>query len=461
MTRLAINPTSRTISQEDFERTLDELPFGTKHGLVVLLAASAILANGAANQAIGYSLPSIAAEFSSGAGFFLPMLGLGLFGMMIGSLSAGLVADRIGRRPTLYACVILFAIATTLMSLASSVGVMIALRFFVGLGLGGALPCSTTLAGETTPKAWRTAMITIVILCVPLGGMLAGIAAELLLPSLGWRGLHVCIGAFGLIVGMILFGFVPESPRFLARKINDDAGLSGLLSRLVSRQPAQSSQTRAHSQSFAQTPGTNVKLADVISVRRDAFALCFSFFSCLFVVYCAFNWLPILLTSHGAEPSLAARGLTFFNLGGVIGPVACAFMIGQFGSRKTLVGFSLAATITAFCLAIGGADPIGIAQYLAIGLIGFFVNSVQSSLFVVAAHIFPTSSRAKGTSTALAAGFFGAILSTFAGGTLVTAERISPFFFALSILTLICAMSIFTVRNSIPPTVRSGPAKIS
>ena len=105
--------------------------------------------------------------------------------MPVQSLDAtGARAQRIGTAPSVAGRrVFVFGLATCAISLAPNVAAIAALRFIAGLGIGGALPTSTTLTAEFTPARFRTFAVTATILCVPLGGMVAGLFAGQVLPN--------------------------------------------------------------------------------------------------------------------------------------------------------------------------------------------------------------------------------------------------------------------------------------
>ncbi|MGF6854057.1 MFS family permease [Paraburkholderia sp. CI3] len=110
--------------------------------------------------------------------------------------------------------VFVFGLATCAISLAPNVVAIAALRFIAGLGIGGALPTSTTLTAEFTPARFRTFAVTATILCVPLGGMVAGLFAGQVLPVYGWRGLFVAGGVLPLVLAIVPLAALPESPLF-------------------------------------------------------------------------------------------------------------------------------------------------------------------------------------------------------------------------------------------------------
>ena len=64
------------------------------------------------------------------------MISSGLVGMMIGALVSGPLADRIGRKPVLVACALIFGVGSLLTATAQSVEWLMAFRAFTGLGMG-------------------------------------------------------------------------------------------------------------------------------------------------------------------------------------------------------------------------------------------------------------------------------------------------------------------------------------
>ena len=83
--------------------------------------------------------------------------------------------------------VALFGVATIAIGFSQGVMGIVILRFLAGLGIGGALPSASTMTAEFAPARSRTMAVTLTIVCYPLGGMLAGLFAGAILPTLGWR----------------------------------------------------------------------------------------------------------------------------------------------------------------------------------------------------------------------------------------------------------------------------------
>jgi len=87
------------------------------------------------------------------------VISTGLFGMMIGALVCGPLADRFGRKPVLVACSFLFGIGSLLTATATSLQTLVFFRLFTGLGLGGAMPNAIALTSEYAPKRFRATTV--------------------------------------------------------------------------------------------------------------------------------------------------------------------------------------------------------------------------------------------------------------------------------------------------------------
>jgi len=74
------------------------------------------------------------------------------FGMLVGALTAGTIADRIGRKKLMVASVTLFSLASGLCAIADGVAVFGLGRTLAGVGLGGLGPPRSAWSA-TTPRA--------------------------------------------------------------------------------------------------------------------------------------------------------------------------------------------------------------------------------------------------------------------------------------------------------------------
>jgi AAHS family 4-hydroxybenzoate transporter-like MFS transporter len=432
----------------DVTKAIDEGGFTNLQKLTYLLAALAIVMDGFDGQMIGYAIPMIMKEWGVTRAAFSVAVASGLFGMAIGSLSAGVIADKIGRKPVLIASLILVGMSTTLIGYAPDVTTIAIIRFFAGLGIGAALPAATTLTAEFIPFRYRTMAVTTAIVCYPLGGMLAGLAASQILVTQGWRTFFFVGGAMPIAFALVLILFLRESPQYLARQSSRWEELRTLMEKMAH----QVSQVREFTDG-AIVAAKRGSIGELFRNGRapDTIWLWISFFVTQLSIYSAFSWLPTMLTTEGLSPALAGMGLTAYNFGGVIGAVLCALAINRFGSRWPMTIWAAMSAITAFGLKLVSITATPEIFLWGLGFHGLFVTALQCALFALCAHMYPTLIRATGAASAMAFGRVGAFVSSFAGAAMITAGGASAYLNLLGGSMIIAVVGLVMVRGHIGP----------
>jgi AAHS family 4-hydroxybenzoate transporter-like MFS transporter len=412
--------------------------------LLVLAAALTIILDGVDNQLLSVAIPALITEWSRPATAFTPVVASGLVGMMLGGAIAGVVGDRLGRRVALLGSVFVFGILTTSIRFVDDLQTLGVLRFFAGLGLGGAMPNAAALAAEYVPRRQRPFAVTLTIVCVPLGGALAGFVGARILPELGWRALFLVGGLMPLALGLVLIWALPESPRFLARHRHRWPELARLLRRMGHEVPEGSE----FSDSTEAARSASLRELFVPEFRRDTLALCASFFFCLIAAYGAVFWLPTLLRGAGFDLATASNGLLAFNLGGVAGALLGATAISRVGSRLTMLAMcvgAIAGAGTIASMAVG--PPPTVVLFALLAWTGGLINGTQTTMYALAAHVYPASIRATGVGTAVAFGRIGGVLSSSAPALAAGSPR---FFMLLAGMMALVFVSLAAIGRHIP-----------
>ena len=440
----------------DVGSLLDEGPWSSYQKLLVLGTALAIVLDGLDNQLLSAAVPTLMREWNLPRPAFAPVLASGMAGMMIGGAMGGFIGDRGGRRSALLGSVVSFGVLTILASFAGGVVSLGVLRFCAGFGLGGAMPNAAALASEYVPRRHRPFAVTLTIVCIPLGGTLAGLLGAEILPRYGWRPLFLMGGIAPLVLAALLFKVLPESPRYLARHRHRWPELVALLRRLGHLVHADTTFADVRERAVAHV---TIRSLVVPELRRDTVALCASFFFCLLSVYIGLYWVPSLLTAAGFEIGLASYGLTAFNIGGVVGSIGGALLIGRWGSRITLLAMAAGAVAGAAYLA---ATPIGTLSVIAVlamlAWTGGLINAVQTMMFALAAHVYPTAIRATGVGTVVAFGRVGGIVAPYAGSWALESGGASQLFALMAATMTVVFFSLASVRSHILG-VSASPAR--
>ena len=431
----------------DVGALLDEGPWSGYQKRLVAGAALAIIFDGLDNQLLGAAVPAMMREWSLPRPAFTSVLAAAMVGMVIGGFLGGYFGDRVGRRKALLGSVIWFGAFTILVSFAASVMTLTALRLLAGLGLGGAMPNAAALASEYVPLRRRPSAVTLTIVCIPLGGTVAGFLSALVLPAYGWRALFLVGGSLPLMLASLLWKALPESPRYLARQPARWPELAALLTRLGHSLPAAASFVDSRERSVTKTSVASLVTPDF---RRDTLALCAAYFFCLLTVYMGVNWVPSLLTGAGFDVATASYGLTAFNLGGVVGAIIGALIFGRFGSRLTMLAMTVGAIGGCLVMAnvtIGDQSTLSVLTMLA--WTGGLINAVQTTMYALAAHVYPAGIRATGVGTAVAFGRIGGVAAPYAGAWALESGPSQMFAVMAGALGVVFA-ALAAVRHHIP-----------
>jgi AAHS family 4-hydroxybenzoate transporter-like MFS transporter len=260
--------------------------------------------------------------------------------------------------------------------------------------------------------------------------------------------LFIICGVIPLALMAVLLKVLPESPRFLARQRGRWGELSALLRRLGHDVPADASFADTREKAVAQA---SLKQLLAPEYLRDTLALCGSFFFCLLSVYMGTNWVPSMLTGAKFAVGTASYGLTAFNFGGVVGAILGATLIVRLGSRVsmlTMAGGAIAGAVVLATMSIGPQNTFAVFAMLA--WTGGLINAVQTTMYALAAHVYPTYVRATGVGTAVAFGRIGGVLSPTLGSWALAAGGASEYFALIAATMTMAFVALAIVRHHVP-----------
>lgn len=448
-------PSGRPVDDAvDVVAFVDDQPVGRPQLRVLLTCAAVLFVDGFDTQAIGYVAPDVARDWGLGRAALGPVFSAGLFGLMIGALVFGPLADRIGRKRIIVASSIAFGLLTLATVLADGVGTLLVLRFLTGLGLGGAMPNAVALTSEYSPHRRRATMVMAMFCGFSIGAALGGLIAAALIPDYGWRSVFVVGGVAPLLLAPYLAWRLPESVRFLALSGGENARVGRLLrsmfpdvtlptaSRFVVHEP--------------RLPGLPVAHLFAANRTRTTLLLWVVFFMSLLDLYFLSSWLPTVLNDLGASVSAAAIVGAMLQVGGVVGTFALGQVVDRFSFRALTFTYLLAAVAVA---AIGySGHSIGLAT-LAIFCAGFCIVGGQIASNALAATFYPTAVRSTGIGWALGIGRAGSIVGPLIGGALLALHwATESLFLAAAVPALVAALAAFVLHRAArpPEQTRSG-----
>ena len=164
-------------SPVDVAEFIDRQPVGGFQFKLLLICAAVLFLDGFDTQAIGYVAPALAKEWGLTRAALGPVFSAGLFGLMIGALLFGPLADRIGRKKIIIFSTLAFGIGALATAFVNDVNALLAIRFLTGLGLGGAMPNAVAMTSEFNPRRRRATMVMIMFCGFSVGAALGGLLA--------------------------------------------------------------------------------------------------------------------------------------------------------------------------------------------------------------------------------------------------------------------------------------------
>lgn len=287
----------------------------------------------------------------------------------IGGILFGFIADRIGRTKALMLSILTYSLCSLGSGFSTSIFMLVAFRFVLGLGMGGEWNTGATLVAETWPTHLRARAIAIVQSAWAWGLAAAALVAWIVLDKLhrDWRFVFF-VGVLPALVTLWIRRSVPESEMWQQHK--DQATTKAPFSEVFS--PAFRKQT--------------------------IFLLLLNIFG-LFAWWGLFSWMPPYLTlpvekgGRGLSMMNTTTLLVTLNLVGMFPGYLCyGWVADKLGRKWSLILYTLCAA---------GLIPLYAAArtpwiILVLGaLVGFFGTGFFAGSGIIGSELFPTRVRAR------------------------------------------------------------------
>jgi len=218
-------PTSDTPS------VFDDDAGGTGRGAVRIASVAALggLLFGYDSAVINGAVASIQNHFNINNAALGFAVASALLGAAAGAMTAGRLADRIGRISVMKIAAVLFFISAIGAGLAGSVWMIVLFRIVGGVGVGVASVIAPAYIAETSPARIRgrlgslqqLAIVTGIFISLAVDYLLAhlagGASKDLWLGLEAWRWMFLLMAVPAVVYGLLTFT-IPESPRYLVAR---------------------------------------------------------------------------------------------------------------------------------------------------------------------------------------------------------------------------------------------------
>ncbi|MGA2978292.1 MAG: MFS transporter [Terriglobales bacterium] len=299
----------------------------------------------------------------------------------IGGLFFGFLADRIGRKRALMLSILTYSICSFASGLSTTVLMLAAFRFILGLGMGGEWNTGATLVAETWPDELRAKAIALVQSSWAIGYALAALVAGLVLRYANWR-MVFFVGILPALVTLWIRRSVPESQMWEEHHRQAEEETRSLVSPVP--------------------PGVqDFDFAAIFRApyRKSTIALLLLNFFGLFAWWGLFIWIPPYLslsTAQGGRGFGVMRTATLLivlNLLGMFpGYISFGWVADHLGRRKSFALYLFAAAVLVPFYAMA-RSPVAL---LVLGtIVAFFGTGFFSGSGLIGSEIFPTRLRAR------------------------------------------------------------------
>ncbi|MCD6368449.1 MAG: MFS transporter, partial [Thermoproteales archaeon] len=290
---------------------------------------------------------------------FSLLISMGLLGTVIGGIFAGIIADRTGRRKTLFLSLLIYSIGTLTLAFSRDIYTAGLARIIVGLGLSFEWSTGMALVSETSNPKHRGKAVSLAQSGWPIGVLSAIFMVIYLYPIIGWRMCFFSVALTAPIMAPLFLGL--EESR-IWRESKEKGIAHGRIVELFS---------------------TSLRGKTLVALTMNVLAM--------FSYWMFWTWLPTYLYEiHGLSIVKSAEWLVTSQVGAWIGYISYGILQDYIGRRFS---WSVFTAMEASMILLYVSPFIRKEHLLYIGfLLGFFTG-FWGGFGALLSEIFPTHIR--------------------------------------------------------------------
>ncbi|MBO1362340.1 sugar porter family MFS transporter [Prevotella sp. A2931] len=340
-------------------------------------------------------------------------VGCALTGSIVGVAFAGVMSDKLGRRPTMFVSAMLFTVSAAGCAVSPDFGWLVVYRIIGGLGIGIVSVVAPVYISEIAVTRYRGRMVSLYQLAVTVGFLAAYFVNYLLLDlsraasfSTGWLQLvfvtEVWRGMLGMetlpaLLFVLTLCFIPESPRWLITR-DRDRRASAILSAIY-RRPEDVERQMADTRSTlsAETKSEWRSLLRPGILKAVVIGVCIAILGQFMGVNAVLYYGPSIFKDAGMDDPLFCQVLV--GIVNTLTTVLALLIIDRVG-RKKLIYYGVSGMIACLVLiavyfAFGASLRLGVGFMLTFFLLYVFCCAVSISavVFVLLSEMYPNSVR--------------------------------------------------------------------
>jgi putative MFS transporter len=395
----------------NLSQRFERLPISRWHHKIFLIVATAWLFDSIDLASLTFVLAPISTEFGLSGGQAGLLASASFAGMFVGATTAGMLADRFGRKVVFQTSMIVWGSASLALAFSWNWESLMAFRFLLGLGMGAEFPMGQALVSEFMPSKKRGQYTGFLEGFWPIGFITAGALSLVMVPTLGWRSIFILQGILAIWV-LIIRRFVPESPRWYeSRGLFDDADetmrgietqVEGHIGSLPEPEPPR----------YAERVFTGFSFLELFrpGYRGRTIMIWAAWFFILLGYYGITTWVSKLLADQGYEVAASIGYVLLFSLWGIPGFLSASLLLERIGRKLVLSIYVIMSAVAAFLY--GQAPALDSLFWLIVAgsFMQFWFFGMWSALYAYTPEIFPTRARGVGGGSSSSMGRLGALL---------------------------------------------------
>lgn len=423
-----------TISQNhtNVANRLDRLPISSIHRLVLFTLAFAYFFELGDVSTFSFAAPALIKYAHMTISTFSFITSATFFGMFLGAVSGGWVADKLGRKPALMSAIGCYALFSLLNAIAWDPVTLGVTRFLTGIGLSSMTIIANTYISEFFPATSRGKYQGWTMVFGLLGIPATAWFARLVVPlsSWSWRLVFVwgALGAIALVFVVRLY----ESPRWYETHGMDDQA-EETMKQIEARVSAEKGALPPPAKPVPQPVLHTVPYGELLRGRylsRTVILLIAWIFQTL-GFYGFQTWVPILLAQHGFSIASSLTFISVIQIGAPLGALLAA-LIAERIDRKWSI--TMIAVLIAICGLLYGLTFQPILILIFGFLVALFLQTFAPLLYAYSPELYPTEARAFGAGLTYGVGR----LANVAGPIIVGALFVSSAYLSVFVYVAAC-----------------------
>ncbi|TDH23233.1 MFS transporter [Segetibacter sp. 3557_3] len=320
-----------------------------------------------------------------------------LIGTVIGSIVAGMPAQKYGRKKVLSVIAILYLLSAIGCALTPVWILFITFRFIGGLAVGASSVVGPMYIAEVAPAKIRGRLAGSFQLMI-VAGIFIAYLTNFLFVDMGETGWRWMLGIMIIPAALfaVLLRFIPESPRWLVLNNRDDEA-----KKVFARTGETNALELIREEHELSKGGIKESLFNGKYNKPILYAVLLAMFNQLSGINAILYYAPRIFEMAGFDKADAYLQPVYIGAANLFFTIMAMTVIDKFG-RKTLlmvgcVGLVLFLSLTAHAFSSAGNLGKNVLFYL-LGYIAFFAFSQGAVLWVFVSEIFPNSVRSQGGS---------------------------------------------------------------